>query len=319
MQVDDYRPLRLYAGAHESAADRQTSPRAPVGLVAAPDSDAALGGELLKPDAELRDVLSAWHSATVRLEHTHAALREEVARLTRELEVKNRELGRKNRLADLGQMASHVAHEVRNSLVPVSLYLSLLRRRLSADAGSLSVLDKITASFTSLDATVNDLLQFTSEREPRVERFPLRPLVDELLASLVPQLAAQAVEAVNDVAAEHVAQADRHMLRRAVLNLLLNAVDALGDGGTITLTSAYHDGWLELEVADSGPGLPEETLARALEPFYTTKPSGTGLGLTIVARIAEVHGGSVSVANCPDGGAAITLSIPDRRYREAAA
>src|ERR1700741_1208845 len=84
--------------------------------------------------ADLQTVLSAWHGATVRLEQTHEALRAEVRRLTDELEVKNRELARKNRLADLGQIASHVAHEVRNSLVPVTLYLSLLRRRLSEDA-----------------------------------------------------------------------------------------------------------------------------------------------------------------------------------------
>ena len=81
--------------------------------------------------AELEQVLAAWHGATLRLEQTHEALRTEVCRLTDELEVKNRELARKNRLADLGQMASHVAHEVRNNLVPVSLYLSLLRRRLT--------------------------------------------------------------------------------------------------------------------------------------------------------------------------------------------
>ena len=113
-------------------------------------------------------MLAAWHDATLRLEQTHEALRGEVRRLTDELEVKNRELARKNRLADLGQMASHVAHEVRNNLVPVSLYLSLLRRRLSDDSGSLDMLDKIEAGFTALDATVNDLLHFTADRDPQL-------------------------------------------------------------------------------------------------------------------------------------------------------
>ena len=85
--------------------------------------------------ADLQTVLTAWHEATLRLERTHETLRGEVERLRAELEAKNRELARKNRLADLGRMAAHVAHEVRNSLVPVNLYLSLLRRRLKADAG----------------------------------------------------------------------------------------------------------------------------------------------------------------------------------------
>ena len=97
-------------------------------------------------NADLEAVLAAWHTATVRLEQTHEALRGEVRRLTDELEVKNRELARKKRLADLGQMASHIAHEVRNNLVPVTLYLSLLRRRVSDDPGSLDVLLKIEAA-----------------------------------------------------------------------------------------------------------------------------------------------------------------------------
>src|SRR5688500_3965798 len=91
-------------------------------------------------DSDLETVLAAWHSATLRLEQTHAALQAEVCRLTDELEVKNRELARKNRLADLGRIASHIAHEVRNSLVPVRLYVSLLERRLAEDPGSLEVL-----------------------------------------------------------------------------------------------------------------------------------------------------------------------------------
>src|SRR5262245_26153581 len=87
-------------------------------------------GTLPDANSDLETVLAAWHHATLRLEQTHAALRAEVCRLTDELEVKNRELARKNRLADLGRIASHIAHEVRNSLVPVRLYVSLLDRRL---------------------------------------------------------------------------------------------------------------------------------------------------------------------------------------------
>src|SRR5260221_1989492 len=118
-------------------------------------------------DVDLQTILSAWNDATDRLRRTHETLRDEVRRLTDELEIKNRELARTNRLADLGQMASHVAHEVRNALVPVSLYLSLLRRRLGDDAGSLDVLAKVSAGFTAVDATVNDLLHFTAQRDPQ--------------------------------------------------------------------------------------------------------------------------------------------------------
>jgi signal transduction histidine kinase len=269
-------------------------------------------------NTDLEAVLTAWHTATLRLEQTHKALREEVRHLTAELEVKNRELARKNRLADLGQMASHIAHEVRNNLVPVTLYLSLLRRRISDDQGSLDVLDKIAAGFTALDVTVNDLLHFTSERDPQVQAFLLRDVLDDVHASLAPQLSAQTIRTITDVPPELSIVADRDMLRRAVLNLTLNALDAMPDGGTLTITALSGSQGIEVEVADSGPGLSEDAGRRAFEPFFTTKCGGTGLGLAIVYRIVEAHGGTVTAMNCPDGGAAFTLCIP-RPVMEAAA
>src|SRR5271156_874796 len=122
----------------------------------------------LDKSADLETVLAAWHGATIRLEQTHETLRNEVHRLSDELEIKNRELARKNRLADLGQMASHIAHEVRNDLVPVRLYTSLLRRRASDDPGMVDIVDKVETGLLALDATVNDLLSFTSDRDPQV-------------------------------------------------------------------------------------------------------------------------------------------------------
>src|SRR5687768_4229742 len=119
-------------------------------------------------DLDLQTILVAWNSATERLQQTHELLREEVKRLTDELEAKNRELARKNRLADLGQMASHVAHEVRNGLVPMKLYLDLLRRRLAGNAPSLDIASRLGEGFTALETVVNDLLQFTAEREPQL-------------------------------------------------------------------------------------------------------------------------------------------------------
>ena len=173
--------------------------------------------------ADLGIVLSAWEETTLRLEQTHKALREEVKRLTDELEIKNRELARKNRLADLGQMAAHVAHEVRNNLVPVTLYLSLLRRRILGDCENLNLLDKISAGFTALDATVNDLLHFTAERDPHLKTFKLKQLVEDVCSSLSPQFEAQGIEILLDISPVQTITADRDMLRRVALNLLLNS------------------------------------------------------------------------------------------------
>jgi signal transduction histidine kinase len=276
-------------------------------------------GLTLGDEPSLAAILEAWNDATGRLQRTHESLQAEVARLTDELAAKDVELARQTRLADLGRMAAHVAHEVRNSLVPVSLYLSLLRRRLSDDAGSLDVLAKVEAGFTALDATVNDLLNFTSHREPQWRSFILQDLIGEIFDSLAPQLEAQGIEVDVDVPPNTVVTADREMMRRAVLNLVLNAVDVMPHGGDIVVTSYERHGGLELEIADSGPGLPEQDLPRLFDPFFTTKPTGTGLGLSIVHRIVEAHGGRLTAMNCPEGGAAFTIELPPRRAMGAAA
>lgn len=288
-------------------------------------SFAALGGRVtqtanaleLGPNSDLEIILTAWHEATERLQRTHEALRGEVARLSDELEAKNRELARKNRLADLGQMASHVAHEVRNGLAPVTLYFSLLRRRIQDDADGIAIMEKLEAGFTALDTTVNDLLSFTSDRQPQLRRFAIRQLVAEVCESLAPQLAAQEVAIDLDAPADLTVFADRGMLRRALLNLILNSVDVMAAGGTLALTCCESHQGVEIEVADSGPGLGDDR-HRIFEPFFTTKNDGTGLGLAIVQRIAEAHEGRVWGANCPEGGAAFTIHLPHHQLEAAA-
>ncbi len=285
------------------------------GRIASPVSYAADA----EGDVDLGKLLAAWESATERLRQTHETLRQEVHRLTCELEVKNRELARKNRLADLGQMASHVAHEVRNSLTPLTLYLSLLRRYATEDERMRDLVDKIETGFTAMDATVNDLLHFTADRGPAWQRFDLRDLLDEVIDPLRPQLDAQRVLLLLDLPPKQRVWADRHLIRRAALNLVLNAVDAMCDGGELVITACDNESGWELEIADSGPGLPGDLRDRIFEPFVTTKATGTGLGLAVVYRVADVHGGAITAANCPEGGAAFTLRIPHRHGKEVAA
>jgi two-component system sensor histidine kinase HydH len=201
----------------------------------------------------------------------------------------------------------------------VTLYLSLLRRRVAEDTESLRILDKLESGFTALESTVHDMLSFTSDRQPAWRRFALRELVCQVCASLEPQLSAQSLATSIDVAPELAVWADREMLRRAIVNLALNAIDVMPRGGELCFTALPYAGGFELEVADSGPGIPDELVPRIFEPFFTTKSDGAGLGLAIVYRVAEAHGGEVRVANCPEGGAAFTLNIPNqRRLREAA-
>jgi signal transduction histidine kinase len=157
---------------------------------------------------------------------------------------------------------------------------------------------------------VGDLLHFSSQRDPRRDRVQVAGLLQGIVQSLAPQLDAQGIWYQVDCDQDLTALADADMLKRAVLNLVLNALDALPAGGELVLTACQTAVGLEIEVADSGPGIPAPLLDRLFEPFFTTKGSGTGLGLAIVERIAAVHGGRALVANCPEGGAAFTLIFP---------
>ena len=275
-----------------------------------PRKTIAIDPETLDGTSSLETVLDAWHTATHRLQKTHETLRCEVERLTNELEKKNRELKQKERLADLGQMAAHIAHEIHNNMMPVTLYTSLLRRRLSDDTDTLSIITKIESGLEATRSTVQDLLHFTAEREPTMNAFDLHGVVHDVFDSLAPQMTAQNVSVEIDVPADVKVVADQEMLRRAVLNLTLNALDVMPDGGEIVATGIAHSGKIELEIADSGPGMSRDQMAQALEPFYTTKSTGTGLGLAIVDRIMRAHGGDVRLDACPEGGQAITLCVP---------
>lgn len=308
-----------------SALPEPTTPK-PSPSPAAPELSLFVGDELAPTEPplsgsqplDISELLEAWQAATSRLERTHALLREEVSRLNSELEIKNRELARKNRMADLGEMASHVAHEVRNNLTPVTLYLSLLRRHLAPDHSGLDILAKVESGFTALEATVNDLLSFSANRPPQWGDFLVCSLVDELCDSLRPQFDAQGVEIELDIPPNSVLHADRELIRRAVLNLMLNALDAMPGGGQLVITSYDGAHGLEIEVADSGPGIDPSLQKRLFEPFFSTKEKGAGLGLAVVAHAAEAHGGEVTALNCPEGGAAFTIKIPRRALGAAA-
>jgi signal transduction histidine kinase len=169
------------------------------------------------------------------------------------------------------------------------------------------------------DATVNDLIHFAEDRQPVPQCFRLDDLIGELLEPLQFELKSRGISLFRDVPGDLQITADRAMLCRAVANLLDNALEAMPHGGELVITACETDGCWDLEVADSGPGLPDQLQDRIFEPFISTKSHGTGLGLAVARSVAAAHHGSITAANCPEGGAAFTLRIPREQVREAAA
>lgn len=166
---------------------------------------------------------------------------------------------------------------------------------------------------------MNDLLSFANHRQPRWQSFLICALVEEVCESLEEKIDAQCVELDIDVPPNTVLTADREMIRRAVLDLMLNALAGMPRGGDLVITSYDGSRGFELEIADSGPGLSKEAKKRLFEPANERIVGDTGPKLSAVFKVAQAHGGTVTAANCPEGGAAFTLRIPRRQAARAAA
>ena len=159
---------------------------------------------------------------------------------------------------------------------------------------------------------------------PTVHRFQkqtiaLRELVAGICQSLEGQMSAHAVRVEIDIPPTQTVTADSNMLRQAVANLLVHAIDAMPEGGELAITSAASASAVELEIADSGPGLSEGLHGQSASALCRTSEGTIDLGLAVVCRIAEHHGGKLSAVNCPEGGAAYTLMIPQAKALEKAA
>jgi len=212
-------------------------------------------------------------------------------------------------LARVGQMAAIVAHEVRNPLAGIKGAVQVLMSRRAAGDTELPVMRDIVGRIDSLSELINDLMLYARPRAPRLSHVELRPLIADAVTIVRRDPAAQSIEIV--VAGEDVsATADDELIRATVLNLLLNAAQAMGGHGRIVVTLVKSGDFALIEVRDTGPGIPPEIRGQVFDPFFTTKARGGGLGLPIARRTAELHGGSLAL-DCPDGGGTmVTMQLP---------
>lgn len=212
-------------------------------------------------------------------------------------------------------LAAGVAHEVRNPLNSVQINLSILEQELSelvADrqAHVFAVLAKIAAEIKRLDDFISEFLRFARLPKLNIERLPVRVLLADLAAFITPECSKKGVALSLDLGGPETARVDGFQLKQAILNLVLNALQATSAGGHVVLRTSGDQRRLEVSVSDDGEGMSPETRERVFTPFFTTREEGTGLGLALVRRIAEQHGGSVEISSAPGEGTTVTMVFP---------
>jgi two-component system CheB/CheR fusion protein len=217
-------------------------------------------------------------------------------------------LAEQGALAQLGQLAAVVAHEVRNPLAGVRGTLQVLRSRASADAGDRTVMDAMIARIDVLNAKVDDILRFAKPRAPVLESVDLRAVLHDAIASARASAGGSCPEVMAPAESTTV-RADREMLRDALLNLVLNACQS-GSTSPIEVSVTHEGGSCRIDIADRGIGFGDVDPERLFEAFHTTKKSGTGLGLAIVRRLVSLQGGTIELLAREGGGALARVTLP---------
>jgi nitrogen fixation/metabolism regulation signal transduction histidine kinase len=219
-----------------------------------------------------------------------------------DLDRQRRDLERSNRLAAWAEMARQVAHEVKNPLTPIQLSAEHLRRVFhdrSADfeATLERCTETILGQVNSLRRIVTEFSAFARPPAAVLQPHDMGALIQDVLAPYLRALPREVNLAVRLADGTPRVRGDRRLLERAVLNLLENALQAVGERGEIAVSLGSRDGRVELAIEDDGPGLDPEIRARVFEPFFSTKTGGSGLGLALVKKIAEDHGGGVTLTS----------------------
>lgn len=218
---------------------------------------------------------------------------------------------RADRLAALGTLTAGMAHEIRNPLGAIGGAAEILERDYPQDHPRREFLDILRREIVRLNAIVSKYLDYARPQAPELRPVELNEAVRAAL-DLVGKSAVGASIALDTRLAEALpaVRADAGQIHQVLVNLLLNAVQAMPDGGTVEIATWAEEGVAVVEVRDHGAGLPDVPVERLFEPFYTTKAAGTGLGLHVCRRIAQSHGGRLDAANAEGGGAAFRLVLP---------
>lgn len=277
----------------------------------------------LRPLSLLSDSCAAISSGDLRTVSTRGATGEvraleetfnNMVASLRDKEIMETKLRQAQRLSALGNLAAGVAHDVRNPLNAIKLLSSHAMDQLPEDASAAKHLATIRQEVDRLDAIVSSFMSLAKERELSPEPRKIDLLLDECVHLLQKEAESRGVALVRELrSGDTQLMLDAREFKRAIMNVLLNALEACPSGGRVRLFSRITSTACEIEVRDDGPGLERAQLERVFEPYYTTKPGGTGLGLSITRGIVEEHGGTIEMSSIEGKGCQVLITLPFAR------
>ncbi|RMG40476.1 MAG: hypothetical protein D6719_10755 [Candidatus Dadabacteria bacterium] len=261
----------------------------------------------LEVPAMLQEAFVRFSEASTLLQEKYETLAREAEQLRIQLKKKEEEVKRKEKLATLGETAAALAHEIRNPLGAIKLFLSILREDLNGNQAALDMIDNIDKSVASMDNVVSNILHFSRSRSLKMAPLNLHSLIQEEINSCRARYKDSRIS--SNLLGNPFICGNECGLRQVFGNILLNAVQATSFKGHIEVAlkdiGQEHIG---VTISDNGPGVPEELLDVLFDPFVTTRNEGTGLGLAIASGIIEQHGGEIKVFN--NKGACFEIILP---------
>jgi len=225
------------------------------------------------------------------------------------------QLERADRLASIGEMAAGIAHEIKNPLAGISAAVSIIRDDLESDDPRSGILTEVLQQVQRLDKTVNDLLFFGKPSVPELACIDISYVIEKTLKFASQHRGVMHIERQLEFAPNlPTVYADGKQMQQVFLNLILNAFQAMNEGGTLTistsLTTRQGRDYVRIDVADTGPGIPPQIQEKIFTPFFTTKAQGTGLGLPICHKLINLHDGFITVSNNTPRGTVFTIELP---------
>jgi signal transduction histidine kinase len=236
----------------------------------------------------------------------HVILFKDITRI-KELEAQNE---RNHRLIAMGEMAAKIVHEIRSPLCSIELYAGMLAKDLEGTE-HLNLAKGISTGISSLNNILSNMLFFAKPQKPVLRRVDICRLLDETAFMLMPMIESRRLKFSKEIGQGVSAKGDADLLKQVFLNILLNAVQVTPEGREVKVACRDEQGAAVIEICDEGPGIAPENIEKIFDPFFSTREKGTGLGLTISARIVQAHGGSITVRGQKDAGTLFQVSFPE--------